>query len=56
MTRSLPQVLHDHAVPADVLTKRREAVHILGECYVARCADVNAGLEELTNKVREAPA
>ena len=35
----------------DLLTKRREALFILGEAYYAKCGDINVGLEELTNKV-----
>jgi len=45
------KILHDHSVGAEVLTKRREALYVLGEAYLAKCGDVNAGLEELTSKV-----
>ena len=45
------KILHDHSCSADLLTKRREALFILGEAYYAKCGDINVGLEELTNKV-----
>ena len=45
------KILHDHSCAAELLTKRREALFILGEAYYAKCGDINAGLEELTNKV-----
>ena len=36
---------HDHICSPDLLTKRREALFILGEAYNAKCGDINVGMQ-----------